>query len=184
MMEDSLWWKTTYDGRQLMEDDSWWKTTYDGRRLMMEDDSWCKTTYDGRRQWGRPQKQRGLAHWWKAHGAGHIPLCGIFFSMDQKFTRNWLAPLSVKPIPSLIWFSMIFYGKHKKLFKSALIRSIFEQEEWSFFQWVRISPEINWYHYQNASLAITCIVRHQKLIKVKCHIRAWSAPPPGSLCDT
>ena len=27
MMEDNLWWKTTYDGRQIMiEDDLWWKT--------------------------------------------------------------------------------------------------------------------------------------------------------------
>ena len=29
-------------------------------------------------QWGQPQKQRGLAHWWKAYSAGHIPLCDIF----------------------------------------------------------------------------------------------------------
>ena len=33
-----------------------------------------------------------------------------------------------------------------------------------FFKWVRISPEIDWYHYQGASLAPTCILRHQSLI--------------------
>ena len=33
------------DGRRLMmEDDLWWKTTYDGKRLMMEDDLWWKAT--------------------------------------------------------------------------------------------------------------------------------------------
>jgi len=89
MMEDDLWLNTTYDGTQLMmEDNLWWKTTYDGRRLMMEDDwrrlmmeddLWWKTSYHEKWQWGRPQKQRGLAHWWKVHGAGHIPLYGIFF---------------------------------------------------------------------------------------------------------
>ena len=34
-----------------------------------------------------------------------------------------------------------------------------------FFKWVRISPEIDWYHYQGASPAPTCIVRHQTMIK-------------------
>ena len=33
-----------------------------------------------------------------------------FSSMGQNFTRNWLVPLSVKPIPSLIWFSIINSG--------------------------------------------------------------------------
>ena len=40
-----------------------------------EDDFWWKTVLDG----GQPQKQRGLAHCWKAHGAGHIMLCGFIF---------------------------------------------------------------------------------------------------------
>ena len=54
-----------------MKDDLWWKTPYDGRRLMMEDDNEI---------W--PQKQRELAHWWKAHSAGHILLCGIFLIIN------------------------------------------------------------------------------------------------------
>ena len=35
----------------------------------------------------------------------------------------------------------------------------------SFFYWVRISPEIDWCHYQGASPAPTCIVRHQTMTK-------------------
>ena len=33
------------------------------------------------------------------------------------------------------------------------------------FKWVRISPEIDWYHYQGACLAPTLILRRQTLIK-------------------
>jgi len=29
-----------------------------------------------------------------------------------------------------------------------------------FFKWVRISPDIDWYHHQGASPALTCIVWH------------------------
>ena len=32
---------------------------------------------NGPQQWGQPQKQKGLAHCWKAHSAGHTPLCSI-----------------------------------------------------------------------------------------------------------
>ena len=34
------------------------------------------------------QKQKGLAHCWKAHGAGHIPLCGIFQSRILFYNKN------------------------------------------------------------------------------------------------
>ena len=44
--------------------------------------------------------------------------------------------------------------------KNALTRSVFELEKCFFFKWVRISPEIDWYHYQGASLAPMCIVWH------------------------
>ena len=43
--------------------------------------------------------------------------------------------------------------------KNALTGSIFELKI-CFFKWVRISPEIDWYHYQAASPALTFIVRH------------------------
>ena len=51
----------------MMEEDLGWKTTYDGRQLMMKDD------YED------DLKNKEDLHRWKAHGAGHIPLCGIFF---------------------------------------------------------------------------------------------------------
>ena len=47
----------------------------------MEDD--LKILHDSSR-WGQHQRKRGLAHCWKAHGAGHIPLCGIFFKQVRK----------------------------------------------------------------------------------------------------
>ena len=49
-MEDDLWRRTTFDGRQhlmevdidgrhpLMEHDILWKTTFDGKQSLMEDD--------------------------------------------------------------------------------------------------------------------------------------------------
>ena len=49
-----------------MEDNLCWKTSYDGRRLMMKDDN------------EDDLKNKEDLHRWKAHGAGHIPLCGIF----------------------------------------------------------------------------------------------------------
>ena len=50
LMEDDLWWKTTFDGRRpLTEEDLWWNTTFDRRQPSTEDDLWRKTTFDGRR---------------------------------------------------------------------------------------------------------------------------------------
>ena len=46
-MEDTLWWKTNFDGRQfLMESDLWWKTTFDGRWPLLEDNLWWKISFD------------------------------------------------------------------------------------------------------------------------------------------
>ena len=37
-MEDNLWWKTTFDGRQpLTEDNLLWKMTFDQRQPLMEE---------------------------------------------------------------------------------------------------------------------------------------------------
>ena len=39
MMEDNLWWKTTFGGRRpLVEDDLWWKMTLGGRQPAVEHD--------------------------------------------------------------------------------------------------------------------------------------------------
>ena len=71
LIEDDLWWKTVYEGRQplmedylygrrpLIEDNLWWKTTFNGRQPLMEDDLWWKTTFDER----QPLMEDDL--WWK-----------------------------------------------------------------------------------------------------------------------
>ena len=77
----------------------------------------------------------------------------------------------IKNIPDSKWtvsniFGPILIHLFLKIFtKNALTQSIFELEKCSFFRWVRILPEIDWYHYQSASLAPTCLVQHQTLIK-------------------
>ena len=45
-----------------------------------------------------------------------------------------------------------------------------------FFKWVRISPEIDWYHYQGASPAPTCIVWHQTMTKTATRWSVTSEP--------
>ena len=49
LMEDDLWWKTTYNKRWLLtENNIWQKTTFDRRQPLTEDDLWWKTNFDGR----------------------------------------------------------------------------------------------------------------------------------------
>ena len=57
----------------------------------------------------------------------------------------------------------------------------FELEKCPFCKWVRISPEIEWYHYQGGSPALTCIVRHQKMTKTPTRLSVTSEPsvPPS-----
>ena len=50
-----------------------------------------------------------------------------------------------------------------------------EQNLRLFFKQVRISPEIDWYHYQSANAAPTCIVRH--LIKTDQFSRSVTSEP-------
>ena len=58
--DDNLQWKTTFDGRQpSMEDNLWWKTTFDRRRPLMEDNIWWKMTFD----WRQPLMEDNLR--WK-----------------------------------------------------------------------------------------------------------------------
>ena len=56
LLEDDLWWKTTFSGRgsfvgrqSSVEDNLWWRTTFGGRRPTVEDDLQWKTTFGGRR---------------------------------------------------------------------------------------------------------------------------------------
>ena len=49
-LEDNLWWKTSFGGRQpSVEDDFRWKTPYSGRRPTAEDNLWWKMTFVGRK---------------------------------------------------------------------------------------------------------------------------------------
>ena len=52
-----------------------------------------------------------------------------------------------------------------------------------FFKWVRISPEIDWYHYQGASPAPTCIVRHQTMIKAPTSKVSHQSPVCPPCCE-
>ena len=57
-------------------------------------------------------------------------------------------------------FLIDILSRFERFTKNALIRSIFELKNVLFFKWVRISPEMDWYHHQGASLKPMCIVRH------------------------
>ena len=65
----------------------------------------------------------------------------------------------------LVRFESFNYSNFEGFTNPALTLSIFELEKCSFFKWVRISPEIDWYHYQGASPAPTCIVKHLTMTK-------------------
>ena len=68
-MEDTLWWKKTFDGKwSLMEDDLWWKTTFYGGSPLMEDNLWWKTTFD--RRWTLMDDNL----WWKTTFDDRWPL--------------------------------------------------------------------------------------------------------------
>ena len=46
LVEDEIWWKTTFDGRQpLLEDNLQFKMTCGGRQPLVEDDLWWKTEW-------------------------------------------------------------------------------------------------------------------------------------------
>ena len=48
-MEDTIWWKITFEGRQYsLEDNFQWKTPFYGRQLSKEEELWWKKTFNGR----------------------------------------------------------------------------------------------------------------------------------------
>ena len=64
--------------------------------------------------------------------------------------------------PYLIDLLLKIWDIYEKCSKSV---NFWARKMFFFFKWVRISPEIDWYHYQGASPAPTCIVRHQTMTK-------------------
>ena len=71
----------------------------------------------------------------------------------------------------------IYNWKFERFTKNGLTSSVVELEKCSFFlKWVRISPEIDWCHYQGASPAPTCIVRHQTMTRTPTRWSVTSEP--------
>ena len=77
----------------------------------------------------------------------------------------------------------IFYWKFGRFTKNALTLSIFELEKCYFFKQVRISPEIDWYHYQSTNAAPMAIVRH-RIKKDRFWWSVMSEPTGGSLAKS
>ena len=92
-----------------------------------------------------------------------------------------LATLMIGVILFQIFFTHIweiFYRNFERFIKNALTQANFELEKYFFFKWDRISPEIDWYHYQGASVAPMCIVQHQTMKKNHTRWSVQCAPPP------
>ena len=69
LMEDNLWWMTTFGGSwPLMEDNLWWRKPFNERKLLMEDNIWLKTTFDKK----QPLMEDIL--WWKTTFNGGQPI--------------------------------------------------------------------------------------------------------------
>merc|ERR1711954_55144 len=50
LVEDDLWWKTTFGEEQpSVKDDLWWKTTFGGRQPLVKDNGWWRITLGRRR---------------------------------------------------------------------------------------------------------------------------------------
>ena len=86
LVEDDLWWKTTFGGRQpSVEDDLWWKTTFSGGQPLMEDNLRWKTTLCGR----RPLVEDNL--WWKTTFGGiGWAVSHLDFLIDTKNIEKFL----------------------------------------------------------------------------------------------
>ena len=81
-----------------------------------------------------------------------------------------------------IWYLRDFLWKTWEIYRKCSNSANFWARKMFFFlKWVRISPEIDWYHYQCASPAPTCIVRHRILIKTPTRWSVTSEPsvPPS-----
>ena len=78
----------------------------------------------------------------------------------------------------------IFFGKFQIFsLKCSNLVNFWARKMFFFFKQVRISPEIDWYHFQSANAAPTAIVRHR--IKTNPFWRSVTSeptvPPPSKL---
>ena len=76
-MEDDLWWKTTFSGRQSsVEDNLQWKMTFSGRQSLLEDDRRWKKALGGRQPLVDPCMLPS-------------PLCGLCKLRLGTFLKHW-----------------------------------------------------------------------------------------------
>ena len=62
----------------------------------------------------------------------------------------------------MFWIWVIFFEKFERFaLKCSNFVNFWARKMFFFFKQVRISPEIDWYHYQSANAAPTGIVRHR-----------------------
>ena len=88
LMEDELWWKTTFDWRWLlMEEDLWWKTSFDGRQPLM------KMTSDGWQTFMEDDLSRVFACLDIYSEAGHRNLAHILHFSSEKslLQKDWVS---------------------------------------------------------------------------------------------
>ena len=122
-MEDNLWWKTTFGGRQpSVEDNLWWKTTIRGRQPLVEDDLRWKATLGGRRslvegdlRWKTKNindDQKIKMNPLLAHTPHHTQLCGIFFIILCYSVQNKIRQFDNQKYYVFIYFALfqIFYS--------------------------------------------------------------------------
>ena len=87
--EGDLWWKTTFDGKQILTGDNLWeKTTFDGRRPLTKDDLWQKTTctlLEGIRRWTKMKMTQKR----KTTFDGIQPLTEDDFWWKTTFDERW-----------------------------------------------------------------------------------------------
>ena len=80
-MEEELWWKMSFDGRQpLMEENLWWKTNFDGRQPLIEYD------IDGR--WSLLKDNLCWNLWGKIILVGRRPKLMMNFAERRSLMKN------------------------------------------------------------------------------------------------
>ena len=114
-----------------------------------------------KQKWGGHTGLWSIGRWYLVTKRENLKMASKLLCLMGKniYNSKW----TVSTLLVRIW--EIYYWKFDRFTRIALTRSVFELEKCFFFKWVRISPEIDWYHYQGASPAPSCIVRHKTLIK-------------------
>ena len=102
----------------------------------------------------------GSGTWW------HLDPNRSFQNQMEPKLFNLIAKVIIvtpKTFQRFIFFiSEIFFEKFERFsLKCSNFVNFWARKMFFFFKQVRISPEIDWYHYQSANAAPNCIVRHR-----------------------